>query len=339
MMMIQGLDWIERDNTFSLVRANGNIEIWGLNDNNNDNDNTNNDNSIIEPEYNIIYKKESIIHNCIGCMTDTNGTDVICIGADGKIVIVHTNINTNKYKYKDFQVDGPLSAYDVNSNHIAVGGRENDLKIYDIKTQQKIWSAKNVPDDKLMLRVPIWITAITHINDNPNLVATGTGHKHLRLYDTKVNDSQPISTIDYSDEYHITAIASTKDGNGIYLADTAGGFHLYDRRKLKRITSYHGYAGSIRDIKVSSNGNYIAAAGLDRYVRIFDTNGNSNTNKEEAQIFLRNRLNRILLFKDHMKGNKRSRDNDDENIQNGGNDDDDLLEDYEEDDDDDDDEY
>ena len=270
-------------------------------------------------------------------MTDTTTNDIICIGADGNIAIVNTNTSDNKYKYREFQVDGPLSAYDIRNSNIAVGGRENDLKLYDIKSQRKIWSAKNVPDDKLQLRVPIWITAIAHINDNPHLIATGTGHKHLRVYDTNVNDTQPVSTIDYSEEYHITAIASSKDGNGIYLADTSGGLHLYDRRNLKRISTYHGYAGSIRDIKVSSDGNNVAAVGLDRYVRIFDNNGNSKTNKEEASIFLRNRLNRLLLFRDEKsrKGNKRSRDN--SNYPDRGDDDSDVLEEYENDDDDDDD--
>jgi ribosome biogenesis protein NSA1 len=269
-------------------------------------------------------------------MTDSTSNDILCIGADGNITVVNTS--NNKYKYKEFKVDGPLSAYDVRNSHIAVGGRENDLKLYDIKTQRKIWSAKNVPDDKLQLRVPIWITAITHINDNPHLIATGTGHKHLRVYDTNVNYSQPICTIDYSEEYHITSIASSKDGNGIYLADTSGGLHLYDRRKLKRISTYHGYAGSIRDIKVSSDGNYIAAVGLDRYVRIFDNNGNSSTNKEEACIFLRNRLNRVLLFHDEnaRKSNKRLRDH--EKDLDKGDDDSDVLEDYVEDEEDDDDE-
>jgi len=332
---MKGLDWLEQNNTLSLIRANGNLEIWKRNDNNSDNDNTDNENTNTEPDFEILHKKENIIDNCIGCMTDTNGTDVLCIGANGNIVIVNTS--NNKYKYKEFQVDGPLSAYDVQNNNIALGGRENDLKLYDIKTQQNIWSAKNVPDDKLMLRVPIWITAITHINENPNLIATGTGHKHLRIYDTKVNNSQPINTVDYSEEYRITAIASTKDGNGVYVADTAGGFHLFDRRNLKRISTYHGYAGSIRDIKVSTDGNFVTAVGLDRYVRIFDNNGNSNTNKEEARIFLRNRLNRVLLFHDqnNKRSNKRSRDND-KIIETGYDDDSDLLEEYEDDEDDDD---
>ena len=40
----------------------------------------------------------------------------------------------------------------------AVGGRENDLVLYDLETQESIFRGRNVPNDFLQLRVPIWVS-------------------------------------------------------------------------------------------------------------------------------------------------------------------------------------
>lgn len=40
----------------------------------------------------------------------------------------------------------------------AVGGRENDLVLYDLETQEPIFRGRNVPNDFLQLRVPIWVS-------------------------------------------------------------------------------------------------------------------------------------------------------------------------------------
>lgn len=39
-----------------------------------------------------------------------------------------------------------------------MGGRENDLALYDIETEEPVFKARNVPNDWLQLRVPIWVT-------------------------------------------------------------------------------------------------------------------------------------------------------------------------------------
>ena len=40
---------------------------------------------------------------------------------------------------------------------IAIGGRENDVALYDIETQEAVFKGRNVPEDFLHLRVPIWV--------------------------------------------------------------------------------------------------------------------------------------------------------------------------------------
>lgn len=40
---------------------------------------------------------------------------------------------------------------------ISVGGNEYDLELYNIESQKSLWKAKNLPHDKLDMRVPVWV--------------------------------------------------------------------------------------------------------------------------------------------------------------------------------------
>jgi hypothetical protein len=98
---------------------------------------------------------------------------------------------------------GPLHCVASCVNSFAIGGQENDVTIFDryaiIKhlqysnifstekavidytynthcysvTGQQVWKAKNVPLDKLSLRVPIWVTALAFFNANDSNISTG----------------------------------------------------------------------------------------------------------------------------------------------------------------------
>lgn len=50
---------------------------------------------------------------------------------------------------------------------------------------------------------------------------TGTGHKHIRLYDVKASQ-QPSFSIDILGEYRVTSIQPTVDGNALFVGDCSG---------------------------------------------------------------------------------------------------------------------
>ena len=50
---------------------------------------------------------------------------------------------------------------------------------------------------------------------------TGTGHKHIRLYDIKASQ-QPSFSIDIGGEYRITSIQPTGDSNALFVGDCSG---------------------------------------------------------------------------------------------------------------------
>ena len=45
----------------------------------------------------------------------------------------------------------------INKISYAIGGNERSLKVYDVSTGKQRWKSKNVPNDFLSLRVPIYI--------------------------------------------------------------------------------------------------------------------------------------------------------------------------------------
>jgi ribosome biogenesis protein NSA1 len=80
---------------------------------------------------------------------------------------IGSNVNTAK-KHKFHQ------------NLIATGGKENDLKLWDIASQKPdvpSFRAKNMPDNWVGLREPVWIKCIDFIDENR--VAVGTAHHQV----------------------------------------------------------------------------------------------------------------------------------------------------------------
>jgi hypothetical protein len=121
-------------------------------------------------------------------------------------------------------------------------------------------------------------------------------------------------------EHRVTAITQI-DVNHIVAGDAAGYLHTIDLRKLGRpiktdasvqtVGRYVGPAGSVRGLVNHASAPRLAAAGLDRMLRIYDT----NKRKQVSCMYLRQRLNCVLVGRDEMWGG----DDEDED----GNDDDD----------------
>ncbi len=66
----------------------------------------------------------------------------------------------------------------------ATGGRENDLKIWNLETMQTkpepTFKAKNLPDNWMQLKEPIWVMSIDFLDENK--IAVGTGHHQVGYF-------------------------------------------------------------------------------------------------------------------------------------------------------------
>lgn len=94
------------------------------------------------------------------------------------------------------------------------GGKENDMKLWDVQQQKLIWAAKNVKHDMLDLRVPVWISDFRFVpnqTDPTSKLSVVTGYGQWRMYDTKLHQRRPILNIQV-DETPLTAHAISLDG-------------------------------------------------------------------------------------------------------------------------------
>lgn len=253
---VQSLAWIERDKSFVALRSTGECQLWSC------------DKTSQSMQYmascDTGLKNSGVTVVRVG---DKNET-LCCVGSNGDLSMMTHNLTGDVTKYK---IHGPISACVTSPRMdiVSFGGRENDLKQFDVTTQQVSWTARNVPHDKLSLRVPVWITAITHFpesSDCDSLIATGTGYRHVRLYDTRNTDRRPTISFESNSEFRVTAIESVPSSTSlsVYVADTAGGLHLWDLRTQRKVVSLGGFAGSIRCLNIDRESGYIAGASLDR---------------------------------------------------------------------------
>jgi WD40 repeat protein len=231
---------------------------------------------------------------------------VLLFNAAGAASIVNTFSMT---EVVNFSVKGPVAAVATCNNAGAIfGGKENDARYYDLTTQQELWAAKNVGQDKLHLRVPVWITC-TAFRDSftdsysPDGAApaggnttfyTGTAHRHVRMYDMQAS-RQPVCSFEIGPDYRVSAILPAKGSDSeryLYIADTTGNLTLWDMRTVRRLATLKGAAGSIRQMALSADGRRLACVGLDRFLRVYDTSDNTLS----SSVYLKNRLNTCLFM-------------------------------------------
>ena len=290
---IQGLNWLGSARYFSVLRRDKTVEIWNAGRRDTIQRVVSSSIDVDDPVNSILVKSEE-------------ANTVVCYGETGKVAIVKvhgTSMDTITTSCCDLAVN--LSAGSTCFGGVVFGGKESDAVLYDLETMQGVWHAENVPNDKLDLRVPIWITDIAFLDPERDSIstgakfATGTGYKHVRLYDTN-KSAQPIVSLDVG-EFRVTRIQRSKSDHSIYVADTAGGFCLWDLRMRRKLFTLKGCAGSIRDIAIDNTSDHVACVGLDRFLHVYST----ATNKVKSTVYLKSRLNRCILMETEIVSSHR----------------------------------
>ncbi|CAL1536359.1 unnamed protein product [Lymnaea stagnalis] len=178
-------------------------------------------------------------------------------------------------------------------SQIATGGKENPLKIWDITSpEQPIFTAKNMPNDWLNLRVPIWVMTAEFVPHTSKIVS-GTGYSQIRLYDPSAQRRPVIEVQLKGCKDPITALALRPSfENQLVVGTTTGTLALVDLRKKDIIQHFKGPSGGVTDIKFHNSCPLFAACGIDRYVRFYDVNLNK---KQLHSIYMQSQVN-CLLF-------------------------------------------
>ncbi|KAJ7307579.1 hypothetical protein JRQ81_009606 [Phrynocephalus forsythii] len=173
---------------------------------------------------------------------------------------------------------------------IATGGKENCLKVWDLhRPEEPIFRAKNVRNDWLDLRVPIWERDMQFLPGSEKIV-TCTGHHQVRLYDPSSPQRRPVLEASFG-EYPLTALSLTPDANSAVVGSARGDMAVIDLRQGRLVKCLKGFAGSIRAVQCHPALPLVASCSLDRFLRVH----NLHHKRLEQKVYLKSRLNCLLL--------------------------------------------
>ncbi|EHB02106.1 WD repeat-containing protein 74 [Heterocephalus glaber] len=174
---------------------------------------------------------------------------------------------------------------------VATGGKENALKVWDLQgSEEPVFRAKNVRNDWLDLRVPIWDQDVQFVPGSQKLI-TCTGYHQVRMYDPASSQRRPVLETTFG-EYPLTAMTLTPGGNSVIVGNTHGQLAEIDFRQGRLLGCLKGLAGSVRGLQCHPTKPLLASCGLDRVLRIHRI---QNPRGLEHKVYLKSRLNCLLL--------------------------------------------
>lgn len=92
------------------------------------------------------------------------------------------------------------------------------------------------------------------------------------------------------------------------VADKLGGVFKIDLRMCTIAGRYKGAAGAIRDLCFDESGTVVACCGLDRFLRLY----NFDTRKQLLKVYMKQRLNRVLISNEAVPVEQPEKSEDDE---------------------------
>jgi ribosome biogenesis protein NSA1 len=222
------------------------------------------------------------------------GSIVRCNSAGIVQVVNPMNLKLNPPTFNVGQDIHTMHVDPFGSSVIAIGGKERDLNLWSLETQQAIFKAKNVTHDDLDMRVPVWVKATAFLEPSQgHRLIVGTAYHQIRIYDTHTK-RRPVLEASFG-ELPITSLVVKE--NCVIFGDTAGNINMLDIRNFKHLGRYAGPSGAIRDMSLHPKLPYLAAVGLDRMVHVYHI----ETRKSIYTFYGKQRLNAVLFADEDVK--------------------------------------
>uniref|UniRef100_A0A8C3NAN8 Uncharacterized protein n=1 Tax=Geospiza parvula TaxID=87175 RepID=A0A8C3NAN8_GEOPR len=167
---------------------------------------------------------------------------------------------------------------------VGTGGKENALKVWDLqRPQEPLFRAKNVRNDWLDLRVPVWDRDLQFLPGSQRIV-TCTGHGQVRLYDPACPRRRPVLDAAYG-EAPLTALALPEGNISVVVGSARGDVAVIDLRKGEG-----GGSRGVRGLQCHPRLPLVASVGLDRFLRLHRLDG-----RLCHKVYLKSRLTCLLL--------------------------------------------
>ncbi|KAJ1558677.1 WD repeat-containing protein 74, partial [Cladochytrium tenue] len=164
----------------------------------------------------------------------------------------------------------------------ATGGQERDLCLWrlcrgvgGVYEAKAIWTAKNVKNDYLDLRVPVCINDIGFVAPDstaPSKIVVVSQHRHFRVYDVNGGARRPVLSVEIGTN-PLKSLTLVNGETEAIVADNKGGLLQLDVATGRSLGTYRGIAGTVAAVADLPGTRHVAVAGLDRFVRIFEKSG------------------------------------------------------------------
>ncbi|KAF9345144.1 WD repeat-containing protein 74 [Mortierella sp. AD094] len=177
-------------------------------------------------------------------------------------------------------------------------GPEARYKSKETLTVGQIFKAKNVKNDHLDLRVPIWNTDFHFLSQyDTTRVAVGTRNHQIRVYDTKSGARRPVVDAEVGD-MPVVAMSNGKDGSEIVFSDTVTNVYSVDTLTGTILGQYKGFTGVATALTTftpfdgESDTRHLVSVALDRCLRVHEMD---NTRKLLHKVYLKQRMTAIVV--------------------------------------------
>jgi prolyl 3-hydroxylase /prolyl 3,4-dihydroxylase len=214
-----------------------------------------------------------------------------------------------------------MRGFGASPSIVAMGGREVDLRVFDVTQEKIVFQAKNVSHDWLDMRVPVWCndlqflpghsggggstTASTSSSTSSSsssvpIMGVATGYGQVRLYDARASQ-KPVVDINVGDmtdgserdgRRPLTSICGSLDGRSVVCGNTAGLVCGIDLRMNKVNGMYKGFSGSCRELAQHPTEPLIVSVSIDRHIRVHHT----RTRRLLHRIYCKQRLTSLLML-------------------------------------------
>ncbi|EIM89890.1 uncharacterized protein STEHIDRAFT_36630, partial [Stereum hirsutum FP-91666 SS1] len=236
----------------------------------------------------------------VGIDVSSTGSRVYSCTSNGALRLTSLNSTTSQTAVLPMRLcDWRLSP---DEKTFAYGGDEVELSVWDAEraftasttpstqkpsesTQKKrkrddllpgeTWRAKNVANDSLSLRQPVYNTCLTYLNLSSSTsqpghhIATGTQFGNVRRYDTRSARRPVADWKGVAKMGGVRAVAKGFNEHELFVADQGCNLFSLDLRNGSIGYGYKGISGAITSLAPSPT--HLASTALDRYTRIHST--------------------------------------------------------------------
>ncbi|PRT55106.1 Ribosome biogenesis protein NSA1 [Wickerhamiella sorbophila] len=156
---------------------------------------------------------------------------------------------------------------------------------------EELWLAKNPKNNRFDLKEENLVTAAAFLpTDEQFVFVTVTKHGKLRVYDTR-HGGRPIQQVEVS-KCALKAVAAAST-NSVIVADSQAKMGLWQISANGRLLGYYkGINGSTWTVQ--TRGRFVAAGGLDRYLRVYETSNRAPAGK----IYVGEEISALVFLQD-----------------------------------------